>query len=110
MSLPSGEGSNASDWLCKCAKCSLHGGKVLARRTWYNHNPGGKKVKLPNLSLEEVDRMMNLPAPKLTRRVKKRYAEDLAHMRAHISSQTAGSSSVSVAPICMRFTLAIFTK
>ena len=56
-------------------------------------------MKLPNLSLEEVDHMMKLPVPKLTRRVKKRYAEDLAHVRAHISSRTAGSSSVSIASI-----------
>jgi hypothetical protein len=97
MSLLLGEDGDPSKLHCKCAKCALHGGKYLARGTWYNHNPGGKKAKLRNLSLEEINHMINLPAPKLTRKVKKRYGEELAHMRAHMSSQVAaGSSSVRI--------------
>jgi len=28
-------------WICTCRKCGSNG-KVLPKRTWYNHNPGGK--------------------------------------------------------------------
>jgi hypothetical protein len=77
-----------------CTKCSLKGGKVLARRTWYNHNLGGKNTKLPNLSLEEINRMMNLPTPELMWRHKKCFEAELAELRTQIFKRAAGSSNV----------------
>ena len=91
---PPPDGSEADPYFCKCNKCSLHGGRVLPRTTWYNHNPGGKGTKAPKLSLEEIDYMVNLPAPKFTKARQRRFDEERANLRARRSNRDTGSSSV----------------
>ena len=83
-------------YFCNCEKCARRGGQVLPRTTWYNHNRGGKKVKRPNLSLAEVDYMLSLPAPKLSKRRKKNFRGELEELRTRVAGRAAGSDRKSV--------------
>ena len=85
---------------CKCKRCALQGGRVLSRSAWYLHNPGGKGVKAPKLSLEEMAYMMDLPTPKLTRTRQRRFEERRADIRERISKRGTGSTSVCVRSVC----------
>ena len=93
MSLPPGNYTDVPDYLCRCTRCGPDG-KVLARTTWYNHNPGGKKAKLPEPSQEQITVMLNQPAPRFSQRRKRPLEEAEVVGRAHISKRAIGSSSV----------------
>ena len=95
MPPPPGE-SEGNRYFCECKKCAPQGGWDLPRRTWYNHNPGGTRGRLPNLSLAEIDYMINLPLLKFSKRQKQGFHEELAQPRAHIFSQAARSDSVRI--------------
>jgi hypothetical protein len=95
MPAPPGHLEKVPGWLCKCAKCGP-AGKEVPRRTWYNHNPGGKNGKRPELSQGRIDFLLGLPAAEFSRRRKKdsggvNYAD-----HAHISKRNVGSSLVRV--------------
>ncbi|KAF9780217.1 hypothetical protein BJ322DRAFT_321749 [Thelephora terrestris] len=79
--------------LCSCVKCARKGGKLLARSTWFNHNPGGKKARRPNLSLAEIDYMLSLPAPKFSKRRKLSFRGELKVLRARVVNRAAESST-----------------
>ena len=81
-------------YFCQCQKCALRGGRILSRSAWYLHNPGGRGVKLPKLSLEEAEYILNLPASKLTRTRQRHLDERRLNLRARISKRDIGSSSV----------------
>ena len=67
---------------------------MLARATWYAHNPGGRGLRLPKLTLEEIDYMLSLPAPKSSKRRKKSLTKDLQDLWTKISRQGAGNTAV----------------
>ena len=94
MSLPPGNYTPVPKYLCTCRKCGSNG-KVLARATWYNHNPGGKKAKPLEFSQDQVDFIRSLPPPNFSERRKRRVEEtELAPDRMHTPKRAAGSSSV----------------
>ena len=78
---------------CRCGKCTLRGGRILVRTTWYNHNPGGKGVKLPKPSLE-INHTANPPALRVTRICQKRIEERRKDLWARLSTRDTGSGSV----------------
>src|SRR6201992_2437728 len=91
---PPADQSGEEEFRCKCKKCSPFGGtgKVLSRTTWYAHNPGGKGVRRPaRLPQKEMDFLLSLPAPKLSKRRKGNMEKAI---RKNASKQGAGSSSV----------------
>ena len=67
MSLPPGNYTPVPKYLCTCRKCGSSG-KVLARMTWYNHSPGGKKAKPLEFSQDQVDFIRSLPPPTFSER------------------------------------------
>ncbi|KAF9650492.1 hypothetical protein BDM02DRAFT_1382290 [Thelephora ganbajun] len=109
MPLPPGEYQEVPDYLCTCKKCGPRGGKVLPRATWYSHNPGGKKAKLPELSQEQIDLILSLPPPRYSKRRKWRLEEAMNHPRT--SKQVAGSGAVRMRlllPLLFKVTLKTF--
>jgi len=51
--------------VCTCRRCGPYG-KVLPKRTWYHHNPGGKAAKheaIVNRAIEELGLLRALPRP-----------------------------------------------
>jgi hypothetical protein len=93
MSPPPNEAKQNKAWLCTCAKCGLPG-KEVSRRTWYRHTPGGKQAKAPQLSEEQIERLINLPTPEFSGRRKKHLGGSKPTGRTHIFRRNPGSSSV----------------
>ena len=60
------------------------------------HNPGGRSGNRPELSQEQIDFLLSLPAAKVSRRRKQRSGCISSAGRPHISGQTIGSSSVRI--------------
>jgi hypothetical protein len=110
MPLPQAGSEGASEYICKCKKCARHreDGKKVSRRTWYRHNPGGKGKKLPKLTLNEIDLMLEIPTPELSKKRRRRLERDLEAARERIYMRTAGSGSVG--PISNRDICAIFKE
>jgi hypothetical protein len=77
-------------YFCNCKKCALHGGRVLPRTTWYNHNPGGKGNQLPTPSLEDIEYIMNLPTRKFTQVRQRHFEERRVALRMQISKRATG--------------------
>jgi hypothetical protein len=92
MESPPDEPGNRNKILCSCVECARKGGKLLARSTWFNHNPGGKKARRPNLSLAEVDYMLSLPAPKFSKRRKKSFRAEFKVLRTRLANRAAESN------------------
>ena len=88
---PSPGKSEDNPYFCKCKKCALQGGRVLLRATWYRHNPGGKGVKRPRSSFDDIEHLINLPASKFSRIRRQQLEERHANL---VSKRGAGSSSV----------------
>ena len=95
--------SDPLKYLCKCEKCRTRspGGKVIPRRTWYRHNPGGKKAGYGSLTAEEtqaierINAIPNVPCPR-SKAQKRRHLEiEEVEVTPHPSKRAAGSGSVS---------------
>ena len=48
--------SDPSKWFCTREKCRRYSpnGKVIPERTWYRHNPGGRKARYSGLPDEQI--------------------------------------------------------
>ena len=95
-------------YFCRCEKCAPRGGRVLCKTTWYKHNPGGRGIKRPILTLEDKEYLNNLPAPKFSRIRQRRLEERRADPCGRISKRGNGSSSVRMTSVPI-YAL-IFTK
>ena len=89
-------------------------GRVLARTTWYTHNPGGKKAKILPLTQGQVDLILSQPAPKWGNRRKRTFEEAQAEELLRLSKQATGSSSVRLKSdrgiICTVILMKIYTQ
>ena len=94
--------SHPSKWACTCEKCKTHSpdGKVVSERTWYRHNPGGRKATygvLTNEQAQAVDRIAAVQGvPRPGNKVRKRRHVEIEEVEAtlhQISKRATGSVS-----------------
>ncbi|KAF9782168.1 hypothetical protein BJ322DRAFT_1074659 [Thelephora terrestris] len=87
---------------CRCEKCTRFspGGKVVSRRTWYRHNPGGKKAKYGALTAEETKAFDRIAAfqhvhrpGRNARKLGRHLETEEIGVTSHPSKRAAGSGS-----------------
>ena len=95
--------SDPSEWFCTCERCRRYSpdGKAVSGRTWYRHNPGGKKAQYCGLTDEQIqaiDRIVpiqNVPRPSNGRKAQKRRHTENEEVSPDRSKRVVGSGSVS---------------